>query len=66
MLSCPGRAGSFVRVWLAAGPLCLSWAAFASFALHGQVIVIRADLGTGWLGRKRTECISWDGPLSGV
>lgn len=51
---------------LLAGPMCLSWAAFASFALRGQIIVIRADLGTGWLGRKRTERISWDGLLSGV
>lgn len=36
-----------------AGCFCLG-------SLGGQIILI-ADLGTGWIGRKRTEYISWDG-----
>lgn len=56
----------FVRLWLAANLVCPSPAAFVSLALRGQTILIRADLGTLWAGRKRTKWISWDVLLSGV
>lgn len=66
MVSCLRRPGFFVRVWLAADLVCPSPPAFASFALGGEINLLRADLGADSVGRKRTEWISWDGFLSGV
>lgn len=56
------EAACSVRGWPAAHLLCLSFSScFCLVSLGGQIVLIRAGLGTGWIGRKRTECISWDG-----
>lgn len=45
-------------VWLAADLVCPSPPAFVLFALGGEIILLRADLGADLVGRKRTEWIS--------
>ncbi|EDL19879.1 mCG147651 [Mus musculus] len=63
MVSCPGR-----PLTLDADGCCRSTLSFSGcfcvVVLGGQIVLIRADLGTDRIGRKRTECISWDGLLS--
>lgn len=60
MLSCPGRAGSFVRAWLAAGPLsvlgcfcllCSTWPGHSDKSGLGDWVA--------WQEKNRVHLLGW-------
>lgn len=65
VVNCPGRAAFSTHMACCRSALSFL-GCFCLISLGGQTILIRADMGNGWIGRKRTGCMSWFGLLSGV